>query len=83
MLPGCYDRLCAAYPEAQAGLAAAYAGEVVPLAQALLVSLQNEKENLCQLQKLFLQHSDAKLFSLPGAGEWLAPALLVKSGWRH
>lgn len=81
LLPGCYDRLCAAYPEAQAGLAAAYAGEAVPLAQALLVSLQNEKENLCQLQKLFLQHSDAKLFSsLPGAGEWLAPALLVKFG---
>jgi len=81
LLSACYDRLCAAYPEAQPALVTAYASEAVPLAQALLVSLQNEKQNLCLLQKLFLQHADAKIFAaLPGAGEWLAPALLVKFG---
>lgn len=80
-LPACYERLCAAYPPAQAGLVTAYASEALPLAKALLASLQNEKENLRQLQKLFLQHTDAHIFAaLPGAGEWLAPALLVKFG---
>jgi transposase len=80
-LPACYERLCAVYPPAQAGLVTAYASEALPLAKALLASLQNEKENLQQLQKLFQQHSDAHLFAaLPGVGEWLAPALLVKFG---
>jgi transposase len=80
-LPACYERLCAPYPQAQAGLVTAYASEALPLAKALLASLQNEQENLRQLQKLFEQHTDAHLFAaLPGVGAWLAPALLVKFG---
>lgn len=81
LLPACYDRLCASQAQAQAGLVTAYASEATVLAQSLLASLQNEKENLLQLQKLFQQHEDAPIFSaLPGAGTWLAPALLVKFG---
>lgn len=80
-LPGCYDRLGAVYPAAQPAVVMSGAAEAVPLAQALLHSLQNEKENIDRLQTLFKQHPDAAIFaSLPGTGKWLAPALLVKFG---
>jgi transposase len=77
----CYDRLQANYPKAAPGVMAAYQGEAVQLAQMLQAALQNKRANLAQLQALFQQHPDRAIFhSLPGAGAFLAPALLVKFG---
>ena len=74
-----YDTLQEDYPQA-AAIAAGQA-EALPLAQMLLNTLTTKKQTLAHLQTLFQQHEDAPIFaSLPGAGELLAPALLVKFG---
>lgn len=81
LLPACYERLQAAYPLARPALEEAYADEVRPLAKALLAALRTKEENRQQFYALFQQHEDAAIFaSLPGTGQWLAPALLVKFG---
>ncbi|MCO5214384.1 MAG: IS110 family transposase [Caldilinea sp.] len=81
LLSGCYDRLIAAHPEAQPATVSAGAMAATPLAEALLHALQHKQRNRSQLKALFDQHPDAALFgSLPGVGDWLAPALLVKFG---
>lgn len=81
LLPACYERLQAAYPVARPALVEAHADEVRPLATALLAALRNKEQNRQQLYSLFQQHEDAAIFnSLPGAGKWLAPALLIKFG---
>lgn len=55
--------------------------EGAQLAQMLLRLLQHKEENRTHLQQLLDQHADAPIFrSLPGAGPFLAPALLVKFG---
>lgn len=76
-----YARLKAPQPQALPATVAAYQEEAVLLAQ-LLGQLQR---HIAQTEKaiaaLFWQHPDAPIFaSLPGAGEALAPALLVKFG---
>ncbi|MBV7334761.1 IS110 family transposase [Chloroflexi bacterium TSY] len=44
-------------------------------------SIPSTQATLQQLNSLFLQHEDHPIFaSLPGAGELLAPSLLVKFG---
>lgn len=69
------------YPQATPAVIAAGQAEAQPLAQMLLNTLTTKKQTLAQLQTLFQQHADAPIFaSLPGAGELLAPALLVKFG---
>lgn len=81
LLPDCFQRLQQPYPAALSGLTAAYAQEACQLAAALHNSLTVEAENLKQLNNLFQEHPDAYIFaSLPGAGTWLAPALLTKLG---
>jgi transposase len=58
-----------------------YQREVVLLSRWLQDWVQTKKAELKYLLQLFQHHPDAEIFaSLPGAGEWLAPALLVKFG---
>lgn len=76
-----YEALQADYPQAAPAVVAASQAEALPLAQMLLSTLTAKKQALAHLNTLFAQHEDASIFaSLPGAGELLAPALLVKFG---
>jgi transposase len=80
-LSAAYARLQAAYPMASSIIVAAYCEEAVWLAQHLLAVIEHKKVEIAQLQDLFQQHPDHELFaSLPGTGDYLAPALLSKSG---
>jgi len=80
-LHGCFERLQALYPAAPAVLVSAYQHDAVCDAQLLLASLEREEQNRKRLQALFATHPDHAIFaSLPGAGAWLAPALLVMLG---
>jgi transposase len=77
----CFERLQASYPAAPAALVAVYQHATVCDAQLLLWNLDRQAQNRRQLQQLFTTHPDHHIFaSLPGAGEWLAPALLVMLG---
>ena len=81
VLSAAYARLQAAYPTASTSTVAAYCEEAVFLAQHLLSTVQQKKAELLRLQELFQQHPDHELFaSLPGTGDFLAPALLAKFG---
>ena len=80
-LLACFERLQAAYPKASEAVIAALAPQAQTLADMLLTSLRKKEETIRQLNAGFAKHPDAPLFaSLPGVGEWLAPALLVKFG---
>jgi transposase len=81
VLSAAYARLQAAYPAASATIVAAYREEAVWLAQHLLAVIEHKKAEIARLQELFLLHPDHELFaSLPGTGDFLAPALLAKFG---
>lgn len=81
VLSAAYARLQAAYPIASATTVAAYRDEAVWLAQHLLTTSEHKKREISRLQALFQQHPDHALFSsLPGTGDFLAPALLAKFG---
>ena len=81
VLSAAYARLQAAYPAASVTTVAAYHEEAVWLAQHLLAAIEHKKAKIARLQELFLQHPDHELFaSLPGTGDFLAPALLAKFG---
>lgn len=80
-LPGCYAGLQQAYPEADTDTVLVYQEEAIQLAMLLLQLVQTRAQNVRELQRLFRQHPDAAIFdSIPGAGELLAPGLLVKFG---
>lgn len=80
-LPACFERLQQPHPESSPAIVAANMGDAQNLAVSLRASLEIEDQNLRQLQKLFDSHPDAHTFaSLPGTGDWLGPALLVKVG---
>jgi transposase len=58
-----------------------YRDEAVQLATLLLRTVRAKNSMLRELKMLFEQHPDHDIFdSLPGAGKFLAPALLVKFG---
>ena len=81
VLSAAYARLQAAYPTASATTVAAYRDEAAWLAQHLLTTSEHKQKEIAQLQALFQQHPDHTLFaSLPGTGDFLAPALLAKFG---
>jgi transposase len=81
VLSAAYARLQAAYPVASATTVAAYREEAVWLAQHLLAAIEHKKCEMARLQELFQQHPEHELFaSLPGTGDFLAPALLAKFG---
>lgn len=80
-LPGCFARLQQAYPDPSPETILVYQEEAVLLAQTLLHLLQAKNRVLADLTALFDRHPDRDIFaSLPGAGRFLAPALLAKFG---
>jgi len=80
-LPTCFANLQNAYPEAVPETIQVYQEEAVLLATLLLQSLQTKQATKRALKGLFRQHPDQAIFaSLPGVGDYLAPALLVKFG---
>lgn len=84
MLPGKYAQLTAAGPQAEPAIAAASQARTVHLAGQLATFLQQKAETIRLVNDLFVQHEDAFIFdSLPGAGELLAPKLLVMFGDRR
>jgi transposase len=81
VLSAAYARLEAVYPLASSTTVAAYQEEAVFLAEHLLAAIEHKKSEITRLQELFEQHEDHELFaSLPGTGDFLAPALLAKFG---
>jgi transposase len=81
VLSAAYARLQAAYPATSVTTVAAYHEEAVWLADHLLAAIEHKKTEIARLQELFLQHPDHEVFaSLPGTGDFLAPALLAKFG---
>jgi transposase len=80
-LPAAFARLQQPQPVADADTVATFQPEAAQLAQLLLPLVQAKQAQLHELTRLFRQHPDAAIFdSLPGAGEFLAPGLLVKFG---
>jgi transposase len=80
-LPACFARLQHPHPEASPETVRVYQAEVPLLARMLLQTHQARRQSLKELTALFEQHPDQFVFaSLPGAGEFLAPALLTKFG---
>jgi transposase len=80
-LPHCFARLKGDYPQASPGTVLVYQDEALQLASLLLRTTQTKLAALRELQTLYRQHPDYPIFSsLPGAGELLEPALLVKFG---
>ena len=60
---------------------ATYERQIPLLAELLLGLVQQKQQSIRQLQQLFTQHPDHEIFaSLPGAGDLLAPKLLVMFG---
>lgn len=80
-LPACFVRLQQPQPQPSSGTVAAFQGEAVWLAGHLRELIRAKNQALKELQALFEQHPDRPIFaSLPGAGDFLAPALLSKFG---
>lgn len=80
-LPACYNRLHESFPQADQAIVAAYQEEVAWMAQQVLSLIQKKKALLKEIQSLFQSHPDSAIFdSVPGAGELLAPKLLVIFG---
>jgi transposase len=76
-----YAQMMSPAPEANPSAVEAYRDQVRILAELLLPQVRHRVESLATLRQIFSQHPDAFIFaSLPGAGELLAPALLVKFG---
>jgi len=76
-----FARLQAPHPEANPQTILVYQGEAPLLAELVLSMVSAKKEALRELRGLFQQHPDAAIFSsLPGAGDFLGPALLAKFG---
>jgi len=79
--PACYARLQTPRPAAAPETVQVYQAEAGQLAALLLAVLPAKKPTLSALKGCFADHPDAPIFdSLPGAGEFLAPALLAKFG---
>jgi transposase len=79
--PELYTQLQTPMPAPDPAIVAAYADQVAFLAHLLLTLVQRKRHTLRQVQDLFQAHPDYAVFdSLPGAGDLLAPSLLVKFG---
>jgi len=80
-LPACFARLQQPQPAAGPATILVYETEAVALANLLLSLVQTKSTAGRELFALFEQHRDYPVFqSLPGAGDFLGPALLVKFG---
>lgn len=77
----CYARLQQPQLEASPQTVAAYQDEAQLLAGQLRELIRAKRQVVKELAGLFEQHPDQAIFaSLPGAGDFLAPALLAKFG---
>jgi transposase len=76
-----YSMLTEPYPEAHADVVRAYSPQAVTLAQIIKVLVNSKSEWLKRLTELSVQHPDYPIYaSLPGAGDYLEPALLAMLG---
>lgn len=76
-----YSQLQAVFPSADERMVAAYAPQASTLANLLAVLVASKSAWQKELTRLYQQHPERELFaSLPGAGEFLEPALLAKLG---
>ncbi len=81
LMPATLANLQTPAPTLDAAIVPAYRQQTVFLARQLLALTQQKKEAIQQVGQLFEQHPDGPIFdSLPGAGELLAPKLLVMFG---
>lgn len=79
--PACYNRLQTAYPQAHPETVSAYTDQAQTLARLLEIQVRSKTEWQKKLTRLYEQHPDRLIYArLPGAGEFLEPALLVKMG---
>lgn len=77
----CYARLQRPQLQASPETVAAYQDEAQLLARQLRELICTKRQVVKELADLFKQHPDQAIFaSLPGAGDFLAPALLAKFG---
>jgi transposase len=80
-LPTCFASLQAAQPVAEPGTVLAYQDEAQLLAAMLNQLVRSKSRTKRELVTLFQQHPDRATFeSLPGVGDYLSAALLVKFG---
>lgn len=80
-LPACFARLQLPQPDPMPETVLIFQDEAAQLAALLSNMVRGKNQVLRELQSLFHQHPDAHIFgSLPGAGDFLAPALLAKFG---
>jgi transposase len=81
LIPERYARLRLPTPTPDPTIVLALQDETVFLAQLLLTLVQQKNLEIRHIQRLFAAHPDAPIFdSLPGAGDLLAPKLLVMFG---
>jgi len=80
-LAACFARLQQPQPKASAETIQVYHEQTPLLSAMLLQVVEAKRQSLKELTTLFEQHTDHFIFaSLPGAGQFLAPALLSKFG---
>ena len=80
-IPQRYAHLQQAAPQPTPTTIAAYQEQIPTLATLLLHFVQQKQQAIRRVQELFATHPDQEIFaSLPGAGELLAPKLLVMFG---
>jgi transposase len=81
MMPKRYAHLQRDVPQPAATTALAFATQIPVLATLLLSLVQQKRQAIRRVQELFGNHPDQHIFtSVPGAGELLAPKLLVMFG---
>ena len=79
--PTLYAYLQSPRPKPDTAALLAYQDEIPFLARTLLPLVQHRLQLIREVKELFSQHPDHFIFeSLPGAGDLLAPSLLVKFG---
>jgi transposase len=80
-LAACFARLQSPQPQAERDTILVYQSEASLLAAFLLHTVRTRATLDREIKDLFRQHPDYPVFdSLPGLGDFLAPALLVKFG---
>lgn len=81
MIPRRYAHLQRDVPQPAADIMLAYQEQIYVVATLLLNFVQQKRQAIRHVQQLFLAHPDQPIFaSLPGAGDLLAPKLLVMFG---
>lgn len=76
-----YSHLLDPYPQANEETIAVYQQQATSLARVLEILVKSKKDWMKQMNELYQQHPDREIYAaLPGAGEFLEPALLSKLG---